>query len=485
MSNLKKWITRLSQEEMPIFGATVQAVVNVSEDDSANLADLAQVILQDTSMTARVLKLVNTIYYNPSSKPISTVSRAIQLIGFDTVRSICLSIALIDTLVKDGNRRVVLQEMARSIHAAVQARNIAIERGDPCPEETFVAALLYHLGHMAFWCFSDTEGDGLLTALDDHPDAPPEMLEKKELGFTLREITLGLSESWRLNNLLIDTLDAKKAPGIQSKIILLSHRLAEAAEKGWNNPNVKEVMEEIAKLLSQPIETVTALLHDGAKDSAHIASKYGAATVAKIIPLPKPYSNTLELENAVNMAASPYPQPDVMLQLNVLREVKELLMTGRPSFNVLLEMLLEGIYRGVGMDNTLIALCTNERKTLGAKFALGSEREELMTHFNFKLNPQVPNIFMYTLDRRQPVWVTRQLRQEQPQLFSRQIEQVLGTGPFLIAPLIVNGQPAGIIYADRVSSGRNLDDDCFNGFKLFTTEASMAVSLLAQSRSQH
>lgn len=466
---------------MPIFGTTLQSVVNVSEDDNTNLADLAQVILQDSSMTARVLKLVNSVYYNPSSQPITTISRAIALIGFDAVRAMCLSISLVDSLVSGGNRQLLVQEMSRAIHAAIQARNIAIRVGDRSPEEIFITTLLYHLGHMAFWCFGGKETDSLLEALQV-PGVDPEAAEQKILGFRLKDLTRGLAETWHLDNLLIEAVSDSKKLSTRGKAVVLSHKLASAAEKGWGAPKVSEVTREIAELINSTIEDVTPLLHEAAKDAVGIASKYGAAMAAKIIPLPEVFDNTIETEGNGNNNHSPFNPPDPILQLNILREVIEMITTTPPTLNVLLEMLLEGMHRGVGMDNAVIALCSNDRRTLLAKYAVGSHRDKLMANFAIPLDAKRPSIFVQSMEKKQAFLVTRELRNNKPELFNKSIENAIGNNPFMIAPLVINGHPAGILYGDRSASNRALDDECFNGFKLFSTSATMAIDYLALKR---
>ena len=63
--------------------------------------------------------------------------------------------------------------------------------------------------------------------------------------------------------------------------------------------------------------------------------------------------------------------PDPMLQLQILRELSSL-MEVQPDFNSVLEMVLEGMYRGIGMDRTLFALRTPDHRFLVGRYALGS-----------------------------------------------------------------------------------------------------------------
>lgn len=473
-ANLRNWIARLSEVEMPIFGATVQAVISVSEKDSTNVADLTEVILRDSSMTARVLKLANSIYYNPGLQPISTISRAVTLVGFDTVRTMCLSIALVDTLVRDGNRKQLVQEMSRAIHAAIQARNIATRRHDKSPEEVFVAALLYHLGHMAFWCYGE-EAAEKLQAMLQIPDINPEAAEVKVLGFKLRELTKGLAHAWKLDSMLADVLDESKRHSDRNQTILLSHKLAASAEKGWDSKPVIEIASQIAKLLDAPLDDVVPMIHEGAKDAVAVAVRYGATMIADIIPMPDAFQKE---DHKPNEKPSPYNLPNPLLQLNILSEVMDIICTSQPQLKLLLEMLLEGIHRGIGTDNALITLISNDRSTLLPKYVLGNFRERMLSNFSLQLDPRKPNIFLTCITQKKPFMVDTKFVGNHPEAINKAVTNACGTSEFMIAPLLINGQVGGIIYADRAASKRPLDEDSFNGFRLFATTASTAIELM-------
>lgn len=475
--SLQEWVRRISEEEMPIFGHTVQQVVTVAEDDEAPTADLARVILQDASMTARVLKLANSVYFNPREQQISTVSRAVVVLGFNMVRSMCLSIALVDSFVQGAPRDRLNRELARAIHAAVQARTIAISRGDESPEEVFIATLLYRLGDLAFWCFSGKVGDELDRQLKQ-PGYTPEEAEEEVLGFRLKHLTQSLVHEWRINDLLSATLKRPESTGDRGRNITLCHELARAAEQGWEAPQVKRIAAELAELTRQQVKEVNSSLHQNARESARIAGYYGASAAATVIPLPR---GEQYLEEETLLPPS-YPEPDGMLQLRILRELAMLLDDPKTDFNLVMELVLEGIYRGVGMDRTLFALLTPDRRGLRAKFALGNQRENFTENFHFTQHPQEENIFFYLLEQQHPLWFDPAAQPEQGRWLNHVLTAAVGRTSFLAAPIIVNGRAIGLFYCDRSQSGRALDEESFESFKHFAQQAGMGLSLLAQRR---
>jgi len=476
-SSLDEWVRRISEEEMPIFGHTVQQVMSVAEDENAPTAALARVILQDASMTARVLKLANTVYYNPHAQQISTISRAVVVLGFTTVRSMCLSIALVDSFVQGSSRDRLTRELARSVHAAVQARTLALACEVESPEEVFIAALLYRLGDLAFWCFGNAAGDQL-DALLKQPGYTAEQAEMEVLGFPLRQLTTALVREWRINELLITVLTQPDSKDLRCRIVLLCHQMARAAEKGWESRQVQELTPQFGELTGQNDKAVSASLHQNARDAARIAGYYGAAAAAAVIPLPRGERVVTEEE----LSLPEYPEPDGMLQLRILRELALLLEEPLSNINLLLELVLEGIYRGTGMDRTLFALLTPDRQRLAAKFALGGGRDTLTTTFQFSRAAQGDNVFFHLLDKPAALWFDPARNAEQRRWVTPQLNRAVGRAPFFVAPIIVNDKAIGLFFADRALSERALDEESFQSFKHFTQQAGLGLSHLAPRR---
>jgi len=132
---LETWVDRLRSQDMPIFSATLAAIGEVAGDEASPTSALGTIILRDAGMTARVLRMANSVFFRGESQRVSTISRAIVVLGFDTVRNIAVSVALIDAFLAGGVRERVAAEMARCFHAAVHARHAASVRGDASPEE--------------------------------------------------------------------------------------------------------------------------------------------------------------------------------------------------------------------------------------------------------------------------------------------------------------------------------------------------------------
>jgi HD-like signal output (HDOD) protein len=475
--NLDHWVNRLSKQDMPIFARTAEHVTNVVARDISSVAELSRGILQDASMTARLLRMANSAYYNPHSHSINTITRAVMVLGFETVRSMCLSFTLIETLLKGAQRERAYQEMARCFHAAVQAKRLAAQVHDESPEEIFIAALLYRLGHIAFWCFGGELADRLEEAMLK-PGYTQTLAEREVLGFRLEELTARLSEEWHLSKLLRTALESPGGAESRVSHIVFGHKLASNAERGWDSVEVKRLLGQLSERLKISPEVVTKLVHSSVKEAAETVEHYGGARkFRRLIPLP--------LETTVPEAApippeSPFPEPDRLLQFKILHELSSLLLNKQLDINLLFSILLEGIFRGVGMDRVLFALLTPDRRQLRGKFGLGWNNQDLMKEFVIETVPTGANIFNYSLEKRQPLWVTADPPAEVARLLSPQVIRLLGRSPFFLMAIAVKDRPIGVIYADRQPSGRELDEESFTSFRYFCQQADINLSYVAQ-----
>jgi Predicted signal transduction protein len=87
---------------------------------------------------------------------VTTISRAVVLLGFNALKQICITAKLVDSLLKshDISQPVyerLLRLIAQSFHAAMLARMILADYDEATREEAYIAALLHNLGESAFW----------------------------------------------------------------------------------------------------------------------------------------------------------------------------------------------------------------------------------------------------------------------------------------------------------------------------------------------
>jgi len=478
LAPLQQWVQKLSEEEMPIFAQTVGEINRMLATEEYSSLALSRVILQDPSMTAKVVKLANSVFYNPGGTPISTVSRAVVVLGFNAVQAICISILVIETMVKGRAKDRVMRELARSIHGATQARGL-YQGKDSVAEEIFVAALLSNLGHMAFWCFAKEEGTRLDQALRETP-GDPGLVEKEVLGFKLNSLTDKLVEEWNLSPLVAEGLKGKASKDPRAKLIDLGQRIARQVEHGWVGPEIKALAQEVSKLTGKAVPEVGETLQALSREAVERAKSMGATHAARLIPAAD--ASDEDIESSWGGDDIPdWLEPDPMLQLKILREITITLNT-KPDLNVLLEMVLEGIHRGVGMDRTVLALVSPRRNLVKSKLVLGANRMRFQDRFLFELGVKPVNLFARLMEGSDAICVSDYDDPALKGLIFGNIFEVIDRAPFVAQPVVIGSNAIGLFYADRFPSSREIDRETFESFKLFVQQANLGLTQIAKAR---
>jgi HD-like signal output (HDOD) protein len=499
---VEDWVQHLSDENMPVFSSTVAEVTAVVNNERSSAADVAQSILRDASLTSRLLKMANNFFYNPSGQEINTISRAVMIMGFDQIRALALSLVLVDSLGDGTQRERLTEEMSQSFHAAIQAQEIAKKTGVKSPENVFIATLLSRVGNMAFWAFADDKAPELDDLLS-RGELSEEEAERKVLGFPLKEISKGLGESWSLGELLGDVLaDAGATNNPDIIASKLGQQLAEAAKDGWNTEQAEQAIETVAVRLDMPILEIEELVYDNAKQAKSVSRMYGIQEASKKIPIYRPplldtaddtTSQVSETNVSMEMDDLPeelddvlgdeqeeitpqYPEPDPSVQLTVMEDITQA-VEEKANLNIILEMVLEGIYRGVGTDRTFFAVLTPDRKKLVCKYALGEDSDKLANKLVIDVSSE-KNIFHQMIERKKAMKVPADPKQLTGTL-SRETLTKLGTPPYIVMPCIVRDKVIGVFFADRNASKRKINEQDFIAFQQFCQQANMGITFLS------
>lgn len=486
---LDLWMKRVNEQSMPVLARTSQEIARLVANPNTPLSMLINTILQDPVMTAHVLRLANSAYYATTGKrDLNTISRAVVVLGFDEIRAICLLTAVVSDLLQGKPKEMLLEEMATAFHAAVQAKQLAIARGDQAPEEIFIAALLYNFGEMVFCCLGGDETDKLGEALAKVDKSKRAGLEKKMLGFRLQDLTLAIGRMWKFGPLLDAVLTGADV-GLRGKAISQSHKLARSVREGWNSPAVKTILEQISKDFSISQESLQSMVEKTSNEAVQVARLFGATKAADLICVPRlagasggavgdsGRARQDSGEKVVEPEVGPvFLEPDVALQLRILRELSSVVQT-EAEVSQILGMVLEGLCRGVGLDRALFAILTPDRSRLIGKTAVGFKSVGLAEQFNVSVGERDDHVFAAVINREPASWVSERSLKDRSSVMPKQLQELLGPGPFFVSAVTVATKTIGLIYADRHPSQRELTADMYEGFQHFVVQGNMGLNL--------
>ena len=479
--SLSGWIRRISDKEMPAFRRTAMDVMDAAGDAELGSEALGRVILKDPALTARVLRIANTVGHTPTGQRILTISKAILLLGADAIRNICLGVSLMESLLQARRHDRVMADLGRSIHAALVARALAVAKREPKAEEVFIAGLLFRVGHVVFWCVSEDEGvalDALVRSGSEDPSA-----EKAVLGFSLVQLSQALVEEWRLSSLLLDIYRGN-TEAVAPECVLAAWRWCRALESGWGAPKVRQELDRLAKWLGWDPATAMAHLGELSREARETAQLFGSQACADSIPVP-PSADGGDLfaqivasgrEEGIEVdGADPDENPD--RQLECLRSLTALALEG--SLPEMFSALVGGLHEGVGLDRVVFCGMEAGDQVQGK---LGAGDPEFANRFRFTLRRQMADSLSRALEHGGFVENVLSDPSRRPAILPESLGNLRGT-PFLFGVLQLGGRTLGAVYADRGTSGRELSDSVVEGFRHLVQQANFLMARSAKMRS--
>ena len=467
------WAKELSNVQLPVLSSVMQELNAVTQSDDSCATQLSEIILKDSALTAKVLRIANSAYHHPSSdNAITTISRAVVQLGFQGIKAISLSVMMVDSLLKKNSRERMLEWMARGFHTAVQAESLLKQAGgNEKEEEVFITALLLHIGDMALWSCKNGAVEKLDKQLPAKSSGDP-VLESKLLGSNMRDITRVLAQEWQLGNQLQEALNPGAHPSKAVEAVLLGEEISLAAEKGWDSQELRDVLVKASLFSGLGLEDVRKLIEQGSEKAASVAITYGANKICHLIP------------SATEKVAEPAMQElkaDPQLQLDILREMGAM-VEQMVDVNTLFQIVVEGIHRGIGLDRVALCLVDPRVTTMQAKYVLGEDTDEWRGEMNFPVKSDQDNLFAYCLHNRQNIWLQRGKQHSLQHLVNKKTQRLVNTENCLISSIYAGPRPIGIIVADRGWKGPNIDSEQHESFDHFTQQASTSLALLAANR---
>jgi putative nucleotidyltransferase with HDIG domain len=202
--------------ELPVLPASVSEVIAACDDPDITVGQISQRILQDQQLTASILKLANSAMYGLSRR-VATVTEAVVLLGFATIRSLAISSHTYRLL----NRSLPGYGLQRgeiwkhSISVAMAARRIAVEVHLAPVEEAFVAGLLHDIGKTVLSSYMEDAFDDVIEIVRNER-VPFSEAETRVLGFDHAELGARIARVWNFPPDLVEAIRFHHTPGAAS-----------------------------------------------------------------------------------------------------------------------------------------------------------------------------------------------------------------------------------------------------------------------------
>jgi serine/threonine protein kinase len=235
------------QEDFPALSATLVNINQMTADNSkVSTQQLADVVLRDYALASKLLKLANSAFYGLRAE-VSSVSRAITVLGFHQVRLTCNSLMLFQHFSKENNP-LLLNNLAGSLLAGLLARLLAGRMAQCNSEEAFLAAMFHTLGRsLALYYFAD---DALAVSDLCRKHGLPEAAAAIQiLGISYSDLGQAVAREWSLPENLVQCMSEElpqadvEAAGDDLHLLALTANRIVAAASGEVSEKAQSVIE--------------------------------------------------------------------------------------------------------------------------------------------------------------------------------------------------------------------------------------------------
>lgn len=196
-------------KDLPSLPEVVTKVTEIVQNPNSSAAQLSKIISQDSGLTSRVLRMVNSAYYG-FPKQISSIQHAITIMGFNTIKSLVLSSSIFRIFTPKSGVEAALDYKKfwkHSLLTAIASKSIYQKLFFAPDDNIFSAAILHDIGKIIL---DQYDHDNYSNALSEasNPLLSEEILkaEQKYCDVTHQFIGHYVAEIWNLPETLSDVI---------------------------------------------------------------------------------------------------------------------------------------------------------------------------------------------------------------------------------------------------------------------------------------
>ena len=488
-STLRFLLRRMrSKSDFPALSGIIHEINKIVASESEGSSKLAQAILQDFSLTNKLLKLVNTVSYSQFGGQINTISKAVSILGFESVRNIAMSLILMDFLQNKSQAQELKDDVISSFFSGIVAVQLSSGMTAQAAEETMICAMYLNLGRMIAKFYFFEESEEIVRLMEDK-GIDEEQAAMKVLGVSYNELGIGIAKTWHFPDRLISGMKKIQGnkislpttdTGRMSVTVNMANELCAIATV--NDPKgkkeaLRKIQDRYKGVMDTSEEKLYSALEKAVEDLSLRSKVLGIDTTkSSVMKNVRGWlDHTVESKNAeknigskveslsgvttvdlaldaktmVNLDIELVVDPEAILS-NGIQDVTNTLV-GEYKLNDILLMVLETIYRALNFKHVLILSRDVKMGMMIARFGFGENIATVLPRFRFPLAFEA-DVFHLALQKELDIVIEDVGAANIASKIPAWHISAIDSRYFILLPVIVNKIPVGLIYASMLEA---------------------------------
>ncbi|HSW07679.1 protein kinase domain-containing protein [Aquabacterium sp.] len=487
------------KSDFPTLSDSVVRIQRIATSENESLNSLAGEILKDVALTNKLLRMVNTVHYSSAGGgSISTVSRAVALVGFAGIRNMALSLVLLEHMKDKGHAIRLREEFLRSLMAGQLASELSPVARDT--EEAFLGAMFHNLGRLLTEYYFPEEAQSIREQLQpkaqrgDAALPSAESVSERVLGIGFEQLGLGVARSWGLPeglqrcmrrpdteppnravergaerlrwlsaaaNEAADAILRSEPEQLDGKLSAVAERFGKALALGSKDllaaaAAARQKLAQLAPAMglqlpsgSAALRLLTATAKVAPQDAGDSLSPY---ELQATIPMPAP-APIAEAAHAPTLVLVP-PERVAELLAAGIQDITNTMASEQFRLNEVLRMILETMYRSMGFQRVVFCLRDAKSGMLQGRFGLGAQADVAAKAFSVDLRKgATPDLFSAVCLKGADTLISdaraTHIAQRLPSWYAKQVN----AASFLLLPMSMKNAPFALIYGDKAAPG--------------------------------
>ncbi|KJU83303.1 signal transduction protein [Candidatus Magnetobacterium bavaricum] len=477
-----------AHREFPAMSRTITLVSEQTAAGSdASVTELTNTILDDFALSNKLLRMVNTaayIKYHGAGR-ITTVSRAVYILGFHHVRDAALSLLLFEQIKNKSLALELRESFVMSFMSGVIAKEIGKKLGVKDVEEAFICSMFHDLGKLLTRFYLPDE-QRKIKDLAVTQGATEDEIAPSVVNASYDTIGMEVAKHWNFSDNIVHCMQklpmyklTKPKTELETLrcLVLFANKLCELINKTTpNSEEWKKALETfkhrfdtcftsydkmICEVLEGSFKEVKAYCDNFNLSMGHSHFLQNLESVVKG-PQETPGKGKKHLDAGAKSPmqildglldnedeSSEILTPEDVLAKGILEIANALLESF--SLNDILRMILEVLYRGMEFTRVVISIRSPKEPYMEGRFGFGQRIEKLVKGFRFQVDKTSDDVFNISLSRDSIVLINNVHDVEVQSCIPTWLRTVFNANTFIVIPITLRKAPIALIYGDWIS----------------------------------